>query len=44
MKNHIILETGLHCVTDKSGHVTVYTEKEYEHLSWWNFVKHKIFK
>lgn len=36
---HIILDTGLHCITDKKGHVRVYTEQQYEQLTWWNKIK-----
>lgn len=35
---HKILPTGLHCITVK-GKVYVYTESEYEHLTWWQMVK-----
>ena len=40
---HKILSTGLHCLIDKKGHVSVYTEKEYAHLSWWQKQKLKYF-
>lgn len=30
---------NLHIITDKKGHVNVYTEEEYQQLSWWNKVK-----
>jgi len=34
----IILDTGLHCITDKRGHVRVYTELQYKQLTWWDFL------
>lgn len=37
---HKILPTGLH-ILEVRGRVSVYTEKEYQHLSWWNLVKLK---
>ena len=40
---HKVLATGLHCITDKKGRVHVYTEKEYEHLSWWDHQRIKYF-
>ena len=40
---HKILSTGLHCLIDNKGHVSVYTEKEYAHLSWWKRMKSKYF-
>ena len=30
---HIILPTGLHAITEKSGRVHIFTEREYTHLS-----------
>jgi len=44
---HKVLKTGLHCITNSNGRVYVFTEDEYqniswwnlEHLSWWNFVR-----
>jgi hypothetical protein len=43
IKEHKILPTNLHCITDDKGHVNVYTEKEYQHLIWWKLVKLKYF-
>ena len=43
IKEHKILPTGLHCLIDNKGHVSVYTEKEYAHLSWWQKKKLKYF-
>ena len=43
IKEHKILPTGLHCLIDNKGHVSVYTEKEYAHLSWWQKQKLKYF-
>lgn len=40
--NHKILATGLHAITI-NGRVYIYTEKEYEHLTWWELVKLKYF-
>ena len=40
---HVVLATGLHCIIDNKGHVHVYTEKEYEHLSWWDYQRIKYF-
>ena len=34
---------GLH-ILDVKGHIYVYTEKEYEHLTWWELVKLKYFR
>jgi hypothetical protein len=39
--NHKIIN-GLH-VIDVNGHIYVYTEKEYNHLTWWDKVKIKYF-
>jgi hypothetical protein len=36
---HKVLETGLHCITTKKGRVYVFTENEYQHLTWWNLVR-----
>lgn len=36
---HKVLKTGLHCITNSKGRVYVFTEKEYEHLNWWQLVK-----
>lgn len=36
---HKVLETGLHCITNKKGKVYVFTENEYQHLTWWNLVR-----
>jgi len=38
-KKIIILDTGLHCITDKKGHVSVYTEHQYKQLTWWEIIK-----
>jgi hypothetical protein len=38
---HIVLATGLHCITDKKGAVHVYTENEYTYLEWWIKIKIK---
>jgi len=35
---HKVLPTGLHCIID-GKRVSVYTEKEYQHLEWWKRVK-----
>ena len=43
IKEHKVLATGLHCIIDKKGRVHVYTEKEYEHLSWWDYQRIKYF-
>ena len=40
---HIILESGLHCI-HVGKRVHVYTENEYEQLTWWNKIKMKYFK
>lgn len=40
---HKISETGLHIITVGKT-VNVYTEKEYQHLTWWELVKLKYFK
>lgn len=40
---HRVLPTGLHCLIDDKGRVEVYTEKEYEHLSWWDHQRIKYF-
>lgn len=37
-KQHKILPSGLHAIT-VNGRVHIYTEKEYEHLTWWQMVK-----
>jgi hypothetical protein len=37
---HKILPTGLHAL-EVGGRVHIYTEKEYQHLSWWNLIKLK---
>ena len=36
---HKVLETGLHCITNKKGKVYDFTENEYQHLTWWNLVR-----
>ena len=38
---HKVLPTGLHSLIDNRGRVHIYTEKEYEHLTWWQLVKLK---
>ncbi len=43
IKEHKVLATGLHCITDKKGRVHVYTEKEYSLLTWWHKIKAKYF-
>ena len=47
IKEHKILETGLHCLIDNKGRVEVYTEKEYNTISilnpWWKRMKSKYF-
>ena len=47
IKEHIVLETGLHCLIDNKGRVEVYTEEEYNTISilnlWWNRMKSKYF-
>ena len=40
--NHKILATGLHALTI-NGRVYIYTEQEYEYLTWWQLVKIKYF-
>lgn len=40
---HVVTETQLHCITDNTGHVHVYTQKEYNHLTWWELIKLKYF-
>ena len=35
---HKILATGLHCIINSKGRVYVFTEDEYQHLSWWQSV------
>jgi hypothetical protein len=44
IKQHKILPTGVHCITDTKGNVNVYTKKEYKRLSWWDRIKVKYFK
>lgn len=39
---HKILSSGLHAIII-NGRVHIYTEKEYEHLTWWELVKLKYF-
>jgi hypothetical protein len=36
---HKVLSTGLHCITNSKGRVYVFTEKEYQHMSWWQSVR-----
>jgi len=47
IKEHIVLETGLHCLIDDKGRVEVHTEKEYSIISilnpWWKRMKSKHF-
>ena len=47
IKEHRVLETGLHCLIDDKGRVEVYTEKEYNTISilnpWWKRMKSKYF-
>jgi|DEB0MinimDraft_10_1074344.scaffolds.fasta_scaffold578176_3 hypothetical protein len=38
---HKILPTQIHTIQNDKGVVKVYTEKEYQHLTWWQVVKHK---
>ncbi len=42
-RTHIVLGNGLHCI-HIGERVHVYTEKEYEHLTWWELVKLKYFR
>jgi len=37
---HRILQTGLHSI-EVNGRINIYTEKEYDHFSWWSIVKLK---
>jgi hypothetical protein len=37
---HKVLASGLHAIII-NGRVEIYTEKEYQHLSWWSKVKLK---
>lgn len=39
---HKILATGLHSIII-NGRVYIYTEKEYQHLTWWDIVKLRYF-
>ena len=36
---HKVLSTGLHCITNSKGRVYVFTDKEYQHMSWWKSVR-----
>jgi hypothetical protein len=38
---HKVLPTQIHTITNKRGVIKVYTEKEYQHLTWWELVKHE---
>ena len=38
IQEHKILATGLHAITI-NDRVHIYTEEEYQHLSWWKIVK-----
>jgi len=38
IQEHKILPTGLHAITI-NDRVHIYTEQEYQHLSWWKIVK-----
>lgn len=40
---HIVLGNGLHCIHIEER-VHVYTEEEYQQLTWWDKVKMKYFK
>jgi len=40
---HKILPSGVHAVIRESGRVDIYTEAEWQHLSWWEFIKLKHF-
>ena len=40
---HIVLASGLHCI-HIGNTVNVYTEKEYQQLTWWKYIKMKYFK
>jgi hypothetical protein len=40
---HIVLGNGLHCI-HVGERVNVYTEEEYQELTWWKKVKMKYFK
>ena len=42
IKEHKILETGLHCLIDDKGRVEVYTEEEYETISIIEKLFHKV--
>lgn len=44
IKEHKVLQTGLHCIIDKNNHVHVFTEDEFLHITWWSRVKRKVFK
>ena len=39
---HIITKTGLHSITI-GKRVHIYTEKEYQNLTWWELIKLKYF-
>lgn len=43
IKAHRILPSGLHAVIRESGRVDIYTEAEWNHLSWWDVMKLKYF-
>lgn len=38
---HKILPSGLHAITDSKGRIHIYTEQEYQHITWWLKVKIK---
>jgi hypothetical protein len=37
---HKILPSGLHAII-VNGRINIYTEEEYQHLSWWAMIKLK---
>jgi len=41
IKQHKILPTGLHAIVDQKNRVHIYTELEYQQLTWWQKVKLK---
>lgn len=39
VKQHKILPSGLHAIVDQKNRVHIYTELEYQQLTWWQKVK-----
>jgi len=42
IKKHKVVNKQ-HCIEDNKGKIHVFTEQEWEHITWWNKLKKKLF-